>query len=704
MKAWVQHKEGDISEIKLFDNAMASGGEGKLYRIETPGYETVVAKIYHENKRTELRHNKIKYLQQHPPVKFDSEDKITLVWPKELLFNEKKEFIGFLMPFVKGEKLELLCLPKIPKKYEKEWDAYEFAVDVRMKKRLDICYKISKAIHNIHSTGHYILIDMKPDNIVIDTKGNIALVDLDSVEVVENGETLFDAPVATPEYTPPDSYLKDQEIDPTQEDPWDRFGLGVILYKILVGIHPFAASSEGPYEQYNNLYQKIEQGLFVHDQEHQKHFSVIPELHERFYKLPLNIQKLFIRCFVEGHHKPFARPASEEWAKALRQYDRNQNIDEDKLKIPQLALEQLPENLNTEKLYELPETSIISQYPQILVNKKADKKELKNHQLPETILNPKEIKSQRFFNFMCLLFIVVVSTAMSIIMPWQMTLGIGIAAYTGINYLTYRSRKTADRKDTIISIMNNHMSYFGELIKSAEDYEQKISICIEKLKKLSLNSSKEYLTELLEKKTRIKKKAGAFNKFIEEEKKKILKLKRQGKVAFRQLYNYYEEQVTAKTKLPEMEAATLQQKIFLLQRAKRLGKLNEEEKLRYNTDLTTLEELQVQLEIEEAEIIFQQSEKTKDIQYRCRQKHSELLEEITIFHDSFENGEEEKIKIIIEEQRKSLKDLDQLQYDLNRLEKPLEEQVSACIRAKRDAELYSKINFGRHMFQMLGMR
>ena len=126
--------------------------------------------------------------------------------------------------------------------------------------------------------------------------------------------------------------------------------------------------------------------------------------------------------------------------------------------------------------------------------------------------------------------------------------------------------------------------------------------------------------------------------------------------------------------------------------------------MRYNTDLTTLEELQVQLEIEEAEIIFQQSEKTKDIQYRCRQKHSELLEEITIFHDSFENGEEEKIKIIIEEQRKSLKDLDQLQYDLNRLEKPLEEQVSACIRAKRDAELYSKINFGRHMFQMLGMR
>ena len=147
----------------------------------------------------------------------------------------------------------------------------------------------------------------------------------------------------------------------------------------------------------------------------------------------------------------------------------------------------------------------------------------------------------------------------------------------------------------------------------------------------------------------------------------------------------------------------MQQKIIQLQRAKRLGKLKKEEQLVYEKNLATLEELQIQMAIEEAEIILKQSEKTKDIQYLCKQKHNELLEEIDLFHESFENSEIEEIKICLEEQRMNLKDLNRLQYDLNKLEKPLENQVTACIKAKRDAELYSKINFGRHMLQMVGI-
>jgi hypothetical protein len=37
------------------------------------------------------------------------------------------------------------------------------------------------------------------------------------------------------------------------------------------------------------------------------------------------------------------------------------------------------------------------------------------------------------------------------------------------------------------------------------------------------------------------------------------------------------------------------------------------------------------------------------------------------------------------------------------LEKPLQDQVSACRRAKRDAELYKKVNYGRHLLEMVGL-
>ncbi|CAA6823502.1 MAG: Serine/threonine protein kinase [uncultured Aureispira sp.] len=702
MKVWIQNNNS--TPIQLQETPIAGGGEGNLYAIQTPGnYQHLVAKIYHPNRRTALRHQKIVYLHEHPPQKFSENSPMTLVWPQELLFDEDKQFVGFLMPWVAGEKLELLSLPKLPKKHTVTWNDFDFEVDLKLKKRLDLCYKIAASIQYIHQTERYILIDMKPDNIMVTPDGKVALVDLDSVEVVENGETLYDAPVATPEYTPPDSYLENNAVDPTQEDPWDRFGMAVIFYKLLLGIHPYAASAKAPYDQYTSLYQKIEHGLFVHNLQIRPQLSAVPERHERYQKLPVSIQQLFERCFIEGHHKPYARPSAEEWVRVLRTYNLDRNLSDHQIKIPSIALQQIPAHLNLNQLFIVPTTRSLSPAPKIEVKKPIETKELQQATMLATSQDPKKVQSQRFFNFIILLLIIVIAAALSLMLPSSIAIVIGICSYLGFNYLSYRSRKYAEKKDTIKSILNKQMQYFNDLIQTAEKYEKSIAGYLEKITNIQAQNPKEHIQNCLNSRALIQKKINAFNAAIKKEKHKLKALKQEEKAHYAELYSYYNQQIEAKTTLPDMPAQTLRQKIILLKRKKRLGLLDEAYLSHYDRDLHHLEQLLAQQDIELAELEHNYFEKIQDLIYRCKEQHKDLMSDINRYHQLVGKEEEEKIKITIEEQRISLRELERLEYDLQQLEKPLQDQVGACRRAQRDAELYKKVNYGRHLLEMVGL-
>lgn len=305
--------------VTLSSKPFAGGGEGNLYVIVSPkSLRKYVAKLYHPHKLSKTREDKINYLSEYAPLgtEENSEGHNSVVWVKDALYDRNK-FIGFIMPYTEGEKLEILCTPKIPKKHRRTWGRFEFgtsskAVDLRLK----LCFNICAAIHQVHSMERYVLVDMKPDNIVIQPNGLVSIVDTDSVEVVEENKSLFDAPVATPEYTPPEHY-QELNYDPTEREEWDRFGLGVILYKLMFGIHPFAASSGPPYEQLTSLHDKIKHGLFVHHPAKKNAFNIIPPPHKDFYKLDKTLQEMFMRCFIDGHENPSARPSAEEWCAAI---------------------------------------------------------------------------------------------------------------------------------------------------------------------------------------------------------------------------------------------------------------------------------------------------------------------------------------------------------------------------------------------------
>ncbi len=302
--------------IELSKAPFAKGGEGQLYHVLSPtNWQNRVAKIYHPNKRTAVRKDKLTYIVQHP-LHLDTQNQTSLVaWPLELIY-ENKQFIGFLMPIAKGELLEVLAAPKLPKKLSKDnkWQRFDLKQSTALELRKKVCFNIAVALQKVHATGKYILVDLKPENVLIQSNGLVSLVDMDSIQIVEDGKHLFSAAVATPEFAPPEFHKVTNSL---KISSWDEFSLAVIFYKILLGIHPFAATATGKFEQAVTLGDKIALGLYVHHPDLQKNFQSIPPPHSGFHQLPIPLQHLFNSCFVEGLEDTTLRPSAEDWCLAL---------------------------------------------------------------------------------------------------------------------------------------------------------------------------------------------------------------------------------------------------------------------------------------------------------------------------------------------------------------------------------------------------
>ncbi|MCW3466956.1 protein kinase domain-containing protein [Chitinophaga nivalis] len=313
MSKIVQLKNG--TKLLLEDKAFASGGEGDLFRIINPvSFQKQVVKIYKPDKRTKEREQKIEYLAANLPL-LHQDDHHSVIWVNQVVYENGK-FIGFTMPAAKGEKLELLCHVRMPKNLTDEWKKFDFYNPKAIELRLKLCFNIAVAIYHIHNLGNYVLVDMKPENIMIQPNGLISIIDMDSVAVTQNNKILFPAPVVTPEYTPPEYYKGVKINKDGLNETWDRFSLSVIFYRLLCGIHPFSGSCITPYDKCNGLAEMVENGLFPNGQK-RSFFKVIPPPHNNFHKLETSVQELFKRCFENGYTNPSDRPSADEWCRNL---------------------------------------------------------------------------------------------------------------------------------------------------------------------------------------------------------------------------------------------------------------------------------------------------------------------------------------------------------------------------------------------------
>ena len=94
------------------------------------------------------------------------------------------------------------------------------------------------AVHDLHAMN-YVHRDLKPNNILIDSRGHLKLADFGScIRLDENGLITSNVPVGTCDYISPE-VLRAQEGNVSYGKEVDWWTVGIILYEILMGDPPF---------------------------------------------------------------------------------------------------------------------------------------------------------------------------------------------------------------------------------------------------------------------------------------------------------------------------------------------------------------------------------------------------------------------------------------------------------------------------------
>jgi serine/threonine protein kinase len=297
--------------LSVADNPLGEGGEGAVYEILSPAnYRNSVAKILYPDKRTNERRYKVRYMVDNPPGNIqDGNGHNFLIWPQQILLDNN-DFVGFIMPKAEGIDLEELCRVKLKPELGSEWQKFYRDNSDSMILRLILCSNIAKAVNALHATGHYVIGDLKPENIRVKSNGLVSILDLDSCQISDGGQIRFQSKMNTPKYNPPETIIEHKELS------WDLFIIGVIFYEILCGIHPFIGTTKAPYENLNTPEQKIQAGLFPFGSK-SNYFEVIAIPHYNFKNLPDRVQKLFLRCFDQGITNPAIRPNTTDWLNNL---------------------------------------------------------------------------------------------------------------------------------------------------------------------------------------------------------------------------------------------------------------------------------------------------------------------------------------------------------------------------------------------------
>lgn len=315
----------NFETIEINDTPLGKGGQGAVHNITTSKYSAdYCIKIYIRD--AEKMHKKIEYMVTHPP-QIIRDTSFRICWPIALAYNTKKEFVGYMMPlaFPKGHDLTILSvyrskpLSQLKRFKDKvEWhNKYELDTSEGIVNRVKMLCNIAIALHTIHSTGRYVLVDLKPENIDATGAGKVSIMDTDSIQISENGKILYPATAFTPEYFAPEGKeLKRLNRPFTLQ--CDYFAAAICFYQILTGTHPYSGTVlKSPYDNCTEIADCISNGLFAFG-EKQKYIDLPSafNLQQNFYNLPSTIQGLFKRAFGSQASK---RPTMEEWGRTFHE-------------------------------------------------------------------------------------------------------------------------------------------------------------------------------------------------------------------------------------------------------------------------------------------------------------------------------------------------------------------------------------------------
>lgn len=295
-------KCSDTGEWINLGKEISKSGEGRIYQTSKAGF---LAKIYHTITQEQI--DKLQVMVKNPPVDpTRSQGHVSIAWPKCVLQDSYDKSLGFLMEVIgNGQTLINVYNPARRKKNAAGFNWFYLHTTAM---------NIASIVQAIHKNS-YVVGDLKPDNLLVTPNAYVSIIDTDSFQILDRRtRKIYRCPVASQEFTPREIFGKDlQKIDRSEFQ--DDFALAVIIWQLLFGYHPFSGDFSGSGNQPNSD-QLIEQGLWM--------YGSSSKLRPGKFSMPLNIihpelQKLFYKCFNDGHSKPNARPSAADWETALRQ-------------------------------------------------------------------------------------------------------------------------------------------------------------------------------------------------------------------------------------------------------------------------------------------------------------------------------------------------------------------------------------------------
>lgn len=213
----------------ILGNKISEGGEGIIYSIKD--FPAIVCKIYHSEKLTNLRKEKIE-LMISKTITHEG-----ICWPIDIIINKYNEFVGYIMPAANGKTMQtsMFIKPQLLRNFP----------NFNRKDLLNIAISFLKKMEFLHSMN-IIVGDINALNILVEPDGKIWFVDTDSYQI-EN----FPCPVGTVNFTAPEIQGRDY-ADFLRTKNHELFAIATMVFMILFpGKPPY--SQQGGESQSDNI-------------------------------------------------------------------------------------------------------------------------------------------------------------------------------------------------------------------------------------------------------------------------------------------------------------------------------------------------------------------------------------------------------------------------------------------------------------------
>lgn len=337
---WIYITKDQVSyePVRCNDKIIGKGGYGSVYNVLSPDkYNDYCVKIYTDKQNCDPK--RLQFMVQNPPATL-SNDRFRICWPVAIVCDKNHVPIGYMMllAFPNSRDLDILEFynvgQSIQGRYPKDtaWHKkYERNTATGIINRMKLMCNLAIAIQYIHKLQDYVLMDIKPENVNATPDGKISIFDTDSFQITINDRVLFKGLAYTPEYFPRHGYLRvDNGL--SLDINCDLFAMAVIIYKILIGSHPYAGSRlKPPYDKAETIEDRIKNGLYVFGDK--KAYLDPTNFHNVYYSLPESIKQMFARAFSDRREKPTMAEWIEYFVAQIKKEEskiRNQKILDEK--------------------------------------------------------------------------------------------------------------------------------------------------------------------------------------------------------------------------------------------------------------------------------------------------------------------------------------------------------------------------------------